>query len=382
MSGPQHRASNLIARCQRIATTMYTLADHPGMRWGSGRSVTGATLNVARDLQARSDQTWARFNELRHWCDKLAEQSDPEALQPLLATRITLDAAGLPIRYGNRPSVSTIGLEELADGLHEQTTALLADTQELDTACGKVADQVAEVTSMLGAVELSAAEHGMAENHELVRLRDRIRPVVNAMLNDPLGSTADDLHALRGDLAIFADSIGRLERIRIDHPERLAELRGLVAELTEAERTTTDTCALAATKIANPVPRQLNPRAVALTNRVNAAQDLAASQNWHVLLQQLDQLKTETDQALRDSRDLAVTAQALLDRRSELRGRFAAYARKAARLGVIETAEVEQALGTARHLLQLAPCDLPAATRALSTFQETITMASTRENSR
>lgn len=381
MSGPQHRASNLISRYQRIATTMYTLADHPGMRWASGRSVTGATLDVARDLQTRNDQTWARFNELRHWCDKLSEQTDPEALQPLLATRIALDSAGLPIRYGNRADAAAIGLEELADGLHEQTTTLLSDIRELDSACGKVADQVAEVTSMLGAVELSAAEHGMAENHELVRLRDRIRPVVNAMLNDPLGSTGDEIQSLRGDLAIFADSIGRLERIRVDHPERLAELRGLVTELTDAERTTMDTCALAASKIANPVPRQLQPQAAALSDRVTAAQGLAANQNWHILLQQLDQLKTETTQALRASRDLAVTAQTLLDRRSELRGRFAAYARKAARLGVIETAEVEQALGRARHLLQLAPCDLPAATRALSTFQETITTASTREDS-
>ena len=141
---------------------------------------------------------------------------------------------------------------------------------------------------------------------------------------------------LEAELTAFTGFINRLEALSTDYPERLAGLRGKVSELVTAERDETELFVLATAKIGNPTPSALVPLSADLSERVAAAEGLGAEGSWHVLLQQLDQLDGDIGQALRNSRDRARSSQALLDRRSELRGRFAAYARKAARVRVIE----------------------------------------------
>ncbi|MBM0240480.1 hypothetical protein JNW88_31480, partial [Micromonospora sp. ATA32] len=54
---------------------------------------------------------------------------------------------------------------------------------------------------------------------------------------------------------------------------------------------------------------------------------------------------------------------------AELRGRLAAYRAKAARLGFAEHTELSRRHCAAEDLLYSSPCDLPAATRALSAYQ-------------
>jgi hypothetical protein len=62
----------------------------------------------------------------------------------------------------------------------------------------------------------------------------------------------------------------------------------------------------------------------------------------------------------------------LLDRRAELRGRLEAYQVKAARLGHAEDAELSGLHDEAHEILFTAPCDLPAATRALNRYRQAI----------
>ncbi|HET8641563.1 MAG TPA: serine protease, partial [Pseudonocardiaceae bacterium] len=62
----------------------------------------------------------------------------------------------------------------------------------------------------------------------------------------------------------------------------------------------------------------------------------------------------------------------LLDRRNELRGRLDAYRAKAAGIGHSEDLELERLFGVAHELLWTAPCDLPAATRALARYQQAV----------
>lgn len=376
---PRRRAADLIDRCQRIATTIYPLADHPGLRW-AGSKVTGDTAEAAANLNAANRRLWARFDELRHWCDRLSDAPE-DKVAALLATRIKLDSAGLPVRHGNRNVAGDIGLATLADQLTAEARQLLEAANEFDETCGRVADKVAAVTSLLSRIERDASTHGMSDNDDLVSLRDRVPPVVNEVLNDPLGQSTVPLNDIERQLRALAASIDRLKKLSTGHTEELAGLRGILAELVVAERDAAETCELAAAKIGKPAPPRLHARADDLARRIHAAEQLAAAHSWHVLLQQLNQLNAELDEALRDCHDRSRAATALLDRRSELRGRFAAYARKAARLRVIETETVEQALETAKHLLQLTPCDLPAATVALSHFQDAITAASAKETS-
>ena len=222
---PRERAASLIRRCQQIATSIYPLADHAGFRSGDG-AVSGETADTAHELEGLNKRLWARFDELRHWCDKLAHAGGrpDEEIEALLSTRVKLDDAGFPIRHGLRSARSHIGLASLADKLTVEAENLLSATNRFDAACGRIADKVVKVTSLLSQIERDASIHGMQDNHELVRLRDQVRPVVDAALTDPLGQSDEPFDVLEAELTAFTGFINRLEALSTDYPERLAGL--------------------------------------------------------------------------------------------------------------------------------------------------------------
>jgi hypothetical protein len=71
--------------------------------------------------------------------------------------------------------------------------------------------------------------------------------------------------------------------------------------------------------------------------------------------------------------DLVAAADGLLGRRDELRGRLEGYRVKAADHRLDEHDELAKLHHTAHSLLYTAPCDLPAATRAVYAYQRTLT---------
>ena len=137
-------------------------------------------------------------------------------------------------------------------------------------------------------------------------------------------------------------------------------------------------CELATAKIADPPAPRLNPVAPALSGLLMASQGSADVGDWAVVARQLSDVGERLATAAAKAERTTSQAQALLDRRTELRGRFSAYTAKAARLGAIEEPATASVHAEAQRLLQTAPCDLPAATRALHQFQLAI-QASTKE---
>src|SRR5262249_54872868 len=75
-------------------------------------------------------------------------------------------------------------------------------------------------------------------------------------------------------------------------------------------------------------------------------------------------------------------AAALLGRRDELRGLLDAYRAKAARLGAAEDTELAARYRQASDLLWTAPCDLAAATAAVTHYQQAILALSERRQPR
>src|SRR5436190_922071 len=75
-------------------------------------------------------------------------------------------------------------------------------------------------------------------------------------------------------------------------------------------------------------------------------------------------------------------ATALLGRRDELRGLLDAYQAKAARLGAAEDIELAAHYRQASDLLWTAPCDLAAATAAVTRYQQAILALSERRQPR
>lgn len=86
-------------------------------------------------------------------------------------------------------------------------------------------------------------------------------------------------------------------------------------------------------------------------------------------LRALRQLVADAGRRARENEQLA---QGLLERRSELQGRLAAYQAKAARLGIGENKDLMASSAVAAQLLASAPCDLRAATLAVTDYQRAI----------
>jgi hypothetical protein len=93
---------------------------------------------------------------------------------------------------------------------------------------------------------------------------------------------------------------------------------------------------------------------------------------WPELAEEADELDRVATGTLAAARKALRAITGLLDRRAELRGRLEAYQVKAARLGHAEDLDLEKLHTAAHDLLFTAPCDLPAATRALNRYLQGI----------
>ena len=375
------RVADQLDRYQRVAARMYTLDAHAGRTFLREAEVRGATAALAARVNGEVPAVWSRFNELRRLTDQLPTEDlaglgpdELAAVAALLAPgAVRLDADRLPCFSTGEPTSSTMDLAAFAEQVDADCARLLAECGRIDAACGTVADRAAAIERRLTQTEEAAERLGMSGNTELAGLRDRRARELAAALADPITAAAgEELDRLDAAVAGFAERVAGLDRIRTGYPDRLARLRVAIAELAAAERQAAESCALAAAKIGNPPVPRVVVQSGDLSAGLLAAERLAADTDWHGLTAQLSDLDDRTAAALDRCRRCAESAATLLDRRAELRGRFAAYSRKAARTGVIEEPAVSAAHQQTRELLALAPCDLPAATSALRRFQQAI----------
>jgi hypothetical protein len=114
------------------------------------------------------------------------------------------------------------------------------------------------------------------------------------------------------------------------------------------------------------------PDVTALAGRLAALAELRAGGRWGRLAAELDAAEQDAAAAASDCRAAERAALAPLDRRNELRGLLDAYRAKAARLGTVENAGLEELYGRARGLLWTAPCDTGAAAAAVSGYQQAV----------
>jgi hypothetical protein len=106
--------------------------------------------------------------------------------------------------------------------------------------------------------------------------------------------------------------------------------------------------------------------------------ELKAAGRWTRLASELDLIEKQAADAAGQCREVERRAAALLDRREELRGLLDAYQARAARLGGAEDTGLDARYARARDLLWTAPCDLPAATAAVTGYQQAVLALSGR----
>ena len=241
---------------------------------------------------------------------------------------------------------------ETADGLTEIASALDAATKQ---AAG-LSD-----AAVTGALAAAGAELG--------RLREVLSTDPLALWQQGRVDTGR-LERLRAQAAVAVTRAGELARVRADAQRRIAAAQAAVAAAAAAGHDATAARERAAAKIAvlPPPPAQT----AGLDVRAAILDTLRAEGRWTRLAAELDAIETEAATAEQRYRDAERVATVLLGRRDELRGLLDAYQAKAARLGAAEDAALTARYQQARELLWTAPCDLAAASAAVTGYQQAI----------
>jgi hypothetical protein len=243
---------------------------------------------------------------------------------------------------------------ETADGLSEIGTVIEATTKQ---AAGLGDDGLTGTLTAAGA--------------ELGQLRD----VLNC---DPLalwqGGRVDTtrLDRLRTQVSAAAARAGDLARLRADAQQRILAVTATVASAAAAWQDAVAARDRAATKIAAADLPPLPARAAGLDARLAALDALKTAGRWDRLAAELDAIGSEAAAAVQRYREAERAATGTLGRRDELRGLLDAYQAKAAVLGAAEDVGLSARYQQARDLLWTAPCDLAAASAAVTDYQQAI----------
>ena len=107
--------------------------------------------------------------------------------------------------------------------------------------------------------------------------------------------------------------------------------------------------------------------------RIDELAKVHARGDWRRLADDATALDAAITRAVTRAGDLVTAATGLVARRDELRGRLEAYRAKAAGHRLDEHDTLAPLHTAARDLLYTAPCDLPAATKAVFAYQRALT---------
>jgi hypothetical protein len=166
--------------------------------------------------------------------------------------------------------------------------------------------------------------------------------------------------------------VEEIAAVRDGFAARVAALRGELAALADEQAAVRQQYARATEKIHDP---RLPPDPDAVPELAGRVDQLAASGaggDWLRVSARLPAVVEALRQARAATAERHAFAAGLLARREELRGRLDAYRMKAASTGRAEEPALVRQYQLARDLLWTAPCDLPAATRAVAAYQRTV----------
>lgn len=390
----RERADAALARLatdsDRIAESLVAMDAHAGHQLLRGATPTGLTARRWTEASAAMATLWEQFATYRSTLDRARAVRDrrakpgdeelAELTELLTGPVIELDAEHVPIERrgltGAAHVVERITLDQLLSRMQasfDLVTGVLAAAEaawsavigRLDPLDGELrAVSVLAESVAAGDKSVAAAVNRIGKGLERVR-EQLITDLLTVHRDDPLPGLTTELAELRARLV-------ELESVRATFDQRLAALDRTVSDVEGVEATARQTYAAVQEKIANPgLPEPTDTVSAGLRERLRrlTAGDTDA---WPALAADAAALDRDTTAALRDARVALGAITGLLDRRAELRGRLEAFQVKAARLGFAEDLELQAVHGDAQTLLFTAPCDLPAATRALNRYQQAL----------
>jgi chromosome segregation ATPase len=351
-----------------------------------GATLTGQTSQRWDAASATLTGLWETYMAYSAVVDRIAElgadgrrpskKDLPELTELLTGASVRLTRAPVPL---SRRDLADRGGQALT--LEAAVAVMRQAFSEVTEVTSTVETVWAEVGSRLdaAAAELTRCQPlvaGLGDEAETAfrdtqATLDSLRAGVNA---DPLAlwragradvSAADQL---RKQVSGLAARIAELDLLRQQAQRRIDDLRSATADARVARQDAVVAWQRAAERIAvlPPLPPDIaEPPLASLTA-------LAAAGRWARLEAELDRFAGELAASAAQTSESQRSVAALVARRDELRGLLGAYKAKAARLGAAENEDLAARYDQARELLWTAPCDLVAATAAVTGYQQAI----------
>lgn len=378
--------SDIEAESDRVAESLVAMDGHPGHRLLRDTALTGETARRWAEASAAMATLWEQFARYRDLVERAravrARRSRPneedlaELTELVNGPVVELDARQVPIQQrgltGPAAEVERITLAELVARMRA----------EFDTVTGVLAAAEAAWSAGVGRLDpLERRLHAVAALAESVAPANRtVAATVNGLrrglararelvLTDMLTARSTDaVGGIERQVAELEAALGELAAVRDSFDGRLAALAAAAEEVEAVEATARQTHAAVLAKIADPGLPAPAAGSAGLRTRLRDLTKRAGAGRWAELAREADELDRLAADALDRARADLRAVTGLLDRRAELRGRLEAYQVKAARLGHAEDLALAELHTEAHRLLFTAPCDLPAATRALNRY--------------
>jgi hypothetical protein len=362
----------------RIATSLVELEQHPGHALLSTSRLTGRTSREWTQASADLAGLWQDFDTYRRVVaaarDALARgAADPELHRLLREPSIEVGRSVVERKLtGTVERVDSITLADLADRMDaafDRVHALFVAAHDLHE---KFLAAIGPLAERLRAARQLAAD---LEDTRVAELTSKVEELTARCTTDPLSLADAPPDAALAELGARVDALtadlARTAAARDAWNDRLARVGAALAEL-EAARAAAEQVRLRAQELVVTAPLDAPPdRTDALRGVLTALIDgrLPSRSGWPARAQALAGLEADVDAAAAEVRRAHALADGLLERRTELRGRFEAYRAKAGRLGVSERPDLLAVDADVRRLLWTRPADLAAATRALVAYQ-------------
>ncbi len=366
----------------RIATSLVELEQHPGHALLSAGRLTGRTAQEWTQAGADLSGLWQDFGMYQRVLadarDVLARavtaDDDPELRRLLCEPSVEVGRAIVGRRLtGAVERVETITLAELADRME----AAFDRVHDLFVTCHDLHQSflaaVGPLAERLRAARRLAAE---LEDTRVAEVTARVEELTARNETDPL-SLADrapgaSLSELEARVDTLTSELSRAAAARDAWDDRLAGVADAIGEV-EASRAAEEQVRLRAQELVVTAPLDPPPdRLPALRRELAALRDgrLPSRSGWDARAGALAALEAAVAAAAGEVRTAHSLADGLLERRTELRGRFEAYRAKAGRLGLAERPDLLALDADVRRLLWTRPADLAAATRSLVSYQQ------------
>jgi hypothetical protein len=385
----------------RIAEALVALEAHPGYSFLQGATLTGRTEQ--RWQAARADiallyqqfgsytSVLAKAREVRARRNRPGAAELAELTTLLHGSAVELSTEEIPLGRRNLTGPTSIThrmtLAELVAGMdtsYQRASDVVVAADDVWTAAVRLLDPLDErldkARELAASLGLGEARHPLFT--ELDAIGGRLGVLRARAFADPLALYTGEPGHGRPNLAEADDFTSRLAAVRTEL-EALGTVRAELDQRVAAAGAAIDAVGAEEAaarvaydrvldKIAAPAIAAVPDGTPALREQLAGVTVLVGRHDWPQVSAALAALATATDQAVQRARAVRDTADALLGRRAELRGRLDAYRVKAAQLRLAEDAEIAARYQEAYDLLWTVPCDLRAATMALNRYQQAI----------